>query len=68
MESTDLGRAVLEDLVRAALPELVEPSRQSDPAESVSPPEGERSDARGPVGAEGAAPTDGSPVGQYAGT
>lgn len=40
MASTEPGRQVLEDLVRALLPELVEGSRQPDPAASVPPPEG----------------------------
>lgn len=40
MASREPGRQVIEDLVRALLPELVEGSRQPDPAESVPPPEG----------------------------
>jgi hypothetical protein len=51
------GLAVIEDLTRAALPVLLNTSRQSDPAATPpSPEDGEDSDARGPTGAALAAP------------
>lgn len=46
------GLAVIEDLARAALPDLIESSRQPDPAATPPPPEGDgASDARGSTGA-----------------
>lgn len=51
------GLAVIEDLTLAALPVLMNTSRQSDPAAVPPPPEGDGStDARGPAGAAQAAP------------
>lgn len=57
------GLAVIEDLTLAALPVLLDTSRQSDPAAVPPPPEGgEISDARGPAGAAQAAPVTAAPV------
>lgn len=51
------GLAVIEDLTRAALPVLMNTSRQPDPAATPPSPEGgEGSDARGPAGVALAAP------------
>lgn len=51
------GRAVIEDLARAALPGLTATSRQPDPAATPPPPEdGGASDARGTTGTAPAAP------------
>jgi hypothetical protein len=61
MASTDSGRAVLEELVRAAFPELADTSRQPDPAETAPPPEcGGGADPRGRPDAAGGA--SGHPV------
>ncbi|WP_296601982.1 hypothetical protein [Nocardioides sp.] len=57
------GLAVIEDLTVAALPVLLDTSRQSDPAAVPPPPEGgESSDARGPAGAAQAAPVTVAPI------
>ena len=56
-EEREPGLAVIEDLTLAALPVLMNTSRQSDPAAVPPPPEGGgSSDARGPAGAAQAAP------------
>ena len=56
------GRAVLEDLARAALPALAATSRQPDPAATPpSPEDGGASDARGSTGAAPAAPVTSPP-------
>ena len=56
------GRAVIEDLTRAALPVLTDSSRQPDPAVTPPSPEGGgASDARGSTGAAPTAPVT-SPV------
>lgn len=46
----DLGRAVIEDLARAAFPTLSDPSRQPDPAAPAPSPEDEAADAQGITG------------------
>ncbi len=55
------GLAVIEDFAQAALPALMNTSRQSDPAAPPpSPEDGGDSDARGPAGAAQAAPVTAS--------
>jgi hypothetical protein len=46
----DLGRAVIEDLVRAAFPAYADASRQPDPAETTPSPEDGESDVQGTAG------------------
>ncbi|HEY0951046.1 hypothetical protein [Nocardioides sp.] len=59
----DAGRAVIEDLTRAALPVLTDPSRQPDPAVTPPSPEGGgASDARGSTGAAPTAPVTSRPA------
>jgi hypothetical protein len=62
-EEREPGLAVIEDLTLAALPVLMNTSRQSDPAAVPPSPEGGgSSDARGPAGAAQAAPVTQPPA------
>src|SRR4051812_4833824 len=51
----DLGRAVVEDLVRAVFPTLSDTSRQPDPAVATPSPEDRDADVQGIAGAAGPA-------------